>query len=77
MFFERGKQNDLEARLRSHMYPTSWPSDSKVVREEAAIALGLSGMLCPQGELGFTHSREGKKTSRREAEEKAIFLTTV
>lgn len=41
LFFEGGKQNDLEAGFRSNMYPTSWPSDSKVVREEAAIALGL------------------------------------
>lgn len=39
LFFEAEKENDLEAGVRSNMYPTSWPSDSKVVREEATINL--------------------------------------
>lgn len=39
LFFKGGKENDLEAGARSSLYPTFWPSDSKVVRDEAAINL--------------------------------------
>ena len=68
MFFEGGKENDLQAGVESNnMCPTFWPRDSEVVREEKP---------CPQGESAFNHSRMVRKTSRPEVEENEIFLMT-
>lgn len=75
LFFEGRKENDLEAGVRRtcNTYPTSWPSDSKVVREEATINLEALGEAMSSGGARFHLSKEVKKTSRREAEEKDFF----
>lgn len=77
MFFEGEKENDMQAGVKSNnMYPTFWPRDSKVVREEQPSTWRLWEKPCPRGEPGFDHSREVKKTPRPEAEENEIFLMT-
>lgn len=63
LFFEGEKENDLEAGVRSNMYPTSWPSDSKVVREEATINLEA---------LGEVVSSEGSQVSLKQGGEENI-----
>ena len=74
MFFEGGKENDLQAGVESNnMCPTFWPRDSEVVREEQP---SIWEKPCPQGESALNHSRKVRKTSRPEVEENAIFLMT-
>lgn len=73
VLFFGGKENDLEEGVRSNMYPTSWPSDSKVVREEAIISLEALGEAMSSGGARSHLSEEMKNTSRREAEEKGFF----
>ena len=74
MFFEGGKENDLQAGVESNnMCPTFWPRDSEVVREEQP---SIWEKPCPQGESALNHSRKVRKTSRPEVEENEIFLMT-
>lgn len=71
------KENDLKAGMKSsNIYPTSWPRDSKVVREEGTINLEALGEGVALGKAGFSHSKGVKKTFREEAEEKEISVMT-
>ena len=67
MIFEEGKENDLEAGVKSsNIYSTSWPKDSKVVREEVAIRLEALGEAVSSGKARFWSQQGGEENVREE-----------
>lgn len=56
----------LEAGVRSNnMYPTSWPRDSNLVREEVAINLEALGEAASSGGARFQLQQGGEENIQR------------
>lgn len=73
MIFEGGKENDLEAGVKSsNICSTSWPRDSNVVREEATVSLEALGEAVSSGKARFWSQQGGEENIQRRGKKRFL-----